>query len=180
MEKHQDIIDRNKWRPQVGRAHGSVCLLQVFCNRWNCPDASLFIVHICLEYSAERRQGGQWKDCRQWLPPWIPIMPIPQWFMESLAKAGDKRPSHIVIKGWYQRTGISVSHPSLPRGPDQTVCLPVYRCACVCYGGKLAMTRGALLVASHVCVCPLEQIYYDNRQPLWSCFIGCVHQNNKS
>lgn len=37
------------------------CLLQLYCNRWNCPDVSLFIVHICLGYWRKEKMEG-WKD----------------------------------------------------------------------------------------------------------------------
>lgn len=40
---------------RTSRMMATVHLLQVCRNRWNCPDVSLFIVHICLGY---RQQGG--------------------------------------------------------------------------------------------------------------------------
>lgn len=61
--------------------------------------------------------------------------------MESLTKAGDKWPSHIVIRGRYQRTVITVSHPTLPPGsPSRPSVWSVCRCVRVCYWVKLTLS----------------------------------------
>ena len=122
----------------------------------------IYCTHL-LGLQAIPRRWVRGRTGRQKLPPWIPIMPIPQWFMESLPKAGDKWPSHIVIGGRYQQTGISVSQPPSPPGHPSGLC--VFVCVQVCMCVRMSRTdielvlggKRALLVAFPprvwVCLC---------------------------
>lgn len=73
--------------------------------------------------------------------------------MESLTKAGDKWPSHIVIRGRYQRTVITVSHPTLPPGsPSRPSVWSVCKCVHVCDWVKLTLSTAGCIPCIYLCV----------------------------
>lgn len=77
--------------------------------------------------------------------------------MESRTKAGDKWPSHTVIRGRYQRTVIPVSSLCAPQdSPLDLLCVCTGVCVCVCYWVKLTLSwsSGQRTAAGCIpCVC---------------------------
>lgn len=90
-----------------------------------------------------------------------------QWFMESLPRAGDKWPSHILIRGRHHWTGIPVSQPSLPPGPPSRLSVFVCVQVCICVLLSKTDTEPVLEAGGH---CWLHSM----RLSLWECQIKCL------
>ena len=166
--------EKKKWRPQVG------CWLRNVCSKCTAIDEIVQMCHYLLYTSVwvsgdrqkigERERPGGSSCLREY-----PSCQFHSDLCRVLPKQGDKWPSHIVIRERYQWTGTSISHPSSPITPVQTMC------ACLCAGVYVCVVeqswhwagpqgRGALLVTLLVCVSLslfADQGFYVGRKSDW-------------